>query len=193
MFTGIVEEIGYLKSLQNGLLTIQAGTVLEGTKVGDSIAVNGACLTVTDLLADGFSVHAVPETLRRTNLSMLRPGDGVNLERALPVDGRLGGHIVQGHVEGTGEVVSFTPDGADGLTALYRAPRPLMRYVVPKGFIAIDGASLTVVDCTDDTFWVTLIPYTRDHTNPAARRPGDAVNLETDIVARYVERLRASE
>ena len=191
MFTGIVEEIGYLKSLQNGLLTIQAGTVLEGTKVGDSIAVNGACLTVTYLLPDGFSVHAVPETLRRTNLSMLRPGDGVNLERAVPVDGRLGGHIVQGHVEGTGEVLSFTPDGADGLTALYRAPRALMRYVVPKGFIAIDGASLTVVDCTDHTFWVTLIPYTRDHTNLAARRPGDAVNLETDIVARYVERLTA--
>lgn len=190
MFTGIVEEIGMIRSNAAGTLEIQARLVLAGTKVGDSIAVNGACLTVTGFFSDGFTVHAVPETLRKTNLGDLKPGDEVNLERALAVGDRLGGHIVQGHIEATGELASYSPDGADGLTALYRAPIALMRYVVPKGFIAVDGASLTVVDCSKDTFSVTLIPFTREHTNLARRHPGDRVNLETDIIARYVERLR---
>lgn len=190
MFTGIVEEVGQVRSFQDGVLTIQAKTVLPDTKVGDSVAVNGACLTVTRLLPSGFAVDVVPETLRKTNLGQLQPGAGVNLERAIAVGDRLGGHIVQGHVEGTAEIVSFTPDGADGLMAVYRAPRALMRYIVPKGFVAVDGVSLTVVDCKDDTFSVTLIPFTREQTNLTAYRPGDRVNLETDIIARYVERLR---
>ncbi|MBI2885744.1 MAG: riboflavin synthase [Chloroflexi bacterium] len=190
MFTGIVEEVGVVRSFVEGDLTIQARLVLEGAKLGDSITVNGACLTVTALHPDAFTVHTVPETLRRTNLSELKPGDPVNLERALAVGDRMGGHIVQGHIEGTAEVVSYTPDGADGLTARFRAPKALMRYIVPKGFIAVDGASLTVVDCADDSFTVTLIPFTREHTNLAAHSPGGRVNLETDIIARYVERLR---
>ena len=190
MFTGIVEEIGTVRSSTVGTLEIHAKVVLEGTKAGDSISVNGACLTVISLLSDSFTVHAVPETLRKTNLGDLKPGDGVNLERALAVGDRLGGHIVQGHIEATGELASYSPDGADGLTALYRAPTALMRYVVPKGFIAVDGASLTVVECSKNTFSVTLIPFTREHTNLARRHSGDRVNLETDIIARYVERLR---
>ena len=191
MFTGIIEEIGTVRYNTAGALEIQAKVVLKGTKAGDSISVNGVCLTVTAFFSDGFTVHAVPETLRKTNLGDFKPGAVVNLERALAVGDRFGGHIVQGHVEATGELASYTPDGADGLTAFYRAPAALMRYVVPKGFIAVDGASLTVVDCTKDTFSVTLIPFTREHTNLATRHPGDRVNLETDIIARYVERLRA--
>lgn len=192
MFTGIVEELGGVRSLERGVLTIGAKTVLDGTRIGDSISVNGACLTVTSLLPDGFTVDVVPETLRKTNLGQVGPGDAVNLERALAVGDRFGGHIVQGHVEGTAELDSYAPDEPDGLIARYRAPASLMRYIVPKGFIAVDGASLTVVDCGDAWFTIALIPFTREHTNLARRRPGDAVNIETDIVARYVERLRES-
>lgn len=190
MFTGIVEEVGQVRSFRDGVLDIQAKTVLEGTKIGDSVAVNGACLTVTSLQHDGFTMHVVPETLRKTNLGDLRPGDGVNLERAIALGDRLGGHIVQGHIEGTGELVTCTPDGSDGVLARYKAPKALLRYIVAKGFIAVDGVSLTIIDATSEAFSVTLIPFTREHTNLATRRPGDRVNLETDIVARYVERLR---
>lgn len=190
MFTGIVEEVGRVSSFQGGVLAVDAQKVLEGTKVGDSLAVNGACLTVTSVLHQGFTVDVVPETLRKTNLGQLRPGDGVNLERAVAVGDRLGGHMVQGHLEAAAEVVSFTPDGQDGLLVRYRAPQELMRYIVSKGFVALNGVSLTVVDCDTETFSVTLIPYTREHTNLTAHTPGSSVNLETDIVARYVERLR---
>ena len=189
MFTGIVEEVGRAVSLQAGVLTIEAEAVLEGTRVGDSLLVNGACLTVTGLLPQGFTADVVPETLRKTNLGALLPGDRVNLERAVAAGGRLGGHIVQGHVEATGELVAFTPDGQEGLLASYRVAEALLPYIVPKGFIAVDGVSLTVVDCTGSLCSVALIPFTREHTNLGSRRPGDRVNLETDIIARYVERL----
>ncbi|MSQ26559.1 MAG: riboflavin synthase [Dehalococcoidia bacterium] len=188
MFTGIVEEVGQVVSLSGGRLAIGAATVLGGTKLGDSILVNGACLTVTTLESDAFWVDVVSETFRRTNLGDLSSGSRVNLERAAPVDGRLGGHIVQGHIEGTAEIVELRPDGADGLMVYYRPPSDLMRYIVGKGFIAVDGASLTVVGCDGQRFWVTLIPFTRLHTNLGERRSGDRVNIETDIVARYVER-----
>jgi len=187
MFTGIVEEIGRVRSMPVGGLTIDANVVLDGMKLGDSICVNGACLTITTFDKQGFTVDTVPETLRRTNLGALRPGAWVNLERALPVDGRLGGHVVQGHVEGTAEVVSLTPDGSNGVMARFRAPDSLMRFIVAKGFIAIDGVSLTVVDCEYSTFSVTLIPFTREHTNLGKRQAGEQVNLETDVLARYVQ------
>ncbi len=191
MFTGIVEEVGRVVALDRSRLTIGAATVLGGTKVGGSILVNGACLTVTEVDGRTFTVDVVPETFRRTNLADLQPGHAVNLERATPVDGRLGGHIVQGHVEATAEVLELQPDGSDGLMVHYGPPAELMRYIVGKGFIAIDGASLTVVGCDGRRFWVTLIPFTRSHTNLAERRPGDRVNIETDIVARSVERFMA--
>jgi riboflavin synthase len=189
MFTGLVEEVGTVLSMEHGRLVVRAGTVLEGTREGDSIAVNGACLTVVSRTTGQFSADVVPETLRRTNLGDLTPGRRVNLERALPADGRFGGHMVQGHIEGTGELLRFEPDGVDGLMAYFRVPGDLARYLVPKGFIALDGVSLTVVEALDDIFSVTLVPFTRAHTNLADRQPGDRVNLETDILARYLERL----
>ena len=191
MFTGIIEEVGRVKSHESSRLTVEASLVLGDTRVGDSIAVNGACLTVVSMNAGSFSVDVTPETLRRTNLGPLRPGDGVNLERPLAVGDRLGGHIVQGHVDGTGEVLSIMPEG-DSLLMRFQAPRALMRYIVEKGYIAVDGASLTIVDCDERSFSISLIPYTRDHTTLGSRSVGDVVNLETDILARQVERLMAA-
>jgi len=188
VFTGIVEEVGSVRAVTAGRIALAATIVLEGTGLGDSILVNGVCLTAAEVTAEGFSADVVPETFRRTNLGALRPGHPVNLERALPVTGRLGGHIVQGHIEGTAELVGLVPDGADGVIYRFRPPPGLLPYIVSKGFIAIDGVSLTVVECAASEFSVTLIPFTRSHTNLGARRPGDTVNLETDIVARYVER-----
>ncbi len=193
MFTGIVEEVGEIVHAQGGDLTVKARAVLEGMRLGDSIAVNGACLTVVQFDAGSFSVNVVAETLRRTNLEQAHPGDRVNLERAMPADGRFGGHMVQGHIEGAAEVVALVPDGPDDLIVRYRAPRDLARYIVRKGFIAVDGASLTVVDCNDEEFSVALVPYTRQHTNLAGHNPGDRVNIETDVLARYVERLLRPE
>lgn len=188
MFTGIVEEVGRVKDTGPGRLVIAAATVLEDLKVSDSIAINGTCLTVVARDSDSFAVNVVPETLRRTNLGSLRPGDPVNLERPLAVQGRLGGHIVQGHVDGTGVVDSIASEG-EALLVRFRAPAAIMRYVVEKGFIAVDGTSLTVVNCDSQSFLVTIIPYTRDHTNLGTRKVGDVVNLEVDIIAKYVERL----
>ena len=186
MFAGIVEEVGRVVEARPDRLVIQAAAVLEGTKVGDSLNINGACLTAVAIEGDRFTVDVTPETLRRTNLGLLKPGDAVDLERALAVADRIGGHIVQGHVEATGEVLSVTPDG-DSLVVRFQAPPQVMRYVVSKGFIAVDGISLTVVDCDSSSFSVSVIPYTRDHTVLGVRKAGDQVNLETDIVARYVE------
>ena len=193
MFTGIIEEVGTVLSAEHGRLAVHAPLVLDGTKAGDSILVSGACLTVAEHSADIFTADLAPETLRQTNLGRLNTGAAVNLERALAVGGRLGGHLVQGHVEGVGELLEYRPDGADGVMAYYRAPEPLLPYIVRKGFIAVDGASLTVVDVHHDVFSVTLIPFTRSHTNLYQRNPGDLVNLETDVIARYVERLVATE
>lgn len=192
MFTGIVEEVGIVKSADPGHLTISASTVMGGTKVGDSICINGTCLTVTSLEGEDdkgtFSLDVVPETLRRTNLGELRPGHSVNLERSMPADGRFGGHIVQGHVDGTGKVRSIEADGEASLIA-FEAPPSVMRYVVEKGFITVDGASLTVVECDKNSFTVTIIPHTRENTVFSHRSVGDTVNLEADIIAKYTERL----
>ena len=186
MFAGIVEEVGRVVEAKPDRLVIQAVAVLEGTKVGDSVNINGACLTAVEIANNRFTVDVTPETLRRTNLGLLKPGDAVDLERALSVGDRIGGHIVQGHVEATGKVISVEPDG-DSLVMRFQAPPQVMRYVVSKGFIAVDGISLTVVDCDSSSFSVSVIPYTRDHTVLGSRQAGDQVNLETDIVARYVE------
>ena len=188
MFTGIVEEVGAVSATGPNRLVVDATRVLADLKVSDSICVNGACLTVTSREASSFSVDVVPETLRRTNLGMLNVGDPVNLERPLAVGGRLGGHIVQGHVDATAEVVSIDAEG-EALLVDVQAPPSVMRYVVEKGFIAVDGISLTVVNCDSQSFRVTIIPYTQDNTGLGTRQVGDSVNIEVDIIAKYVERL----
>lgn len=192
MFTGIVEEIGKIAAVtrKDGgyQLAIAAKAALDGMALGDSIAVNGVCLTVTAFGASSFSVGLAPETLAKTSLGMLKEGDGVNLERAVLPTTRLGGHYVQGHVDATGVIKSFRPD-ADALWLTVEAPRDLMRYIVPKGFIAIDGASLTVVHAGPDWFDVTLIAYSQEKLVLPRKKPGDRVNLEVDIIAKYVERL----
>lgn len=190
MFTGIVEELGSIVDVSEDGLTVRAKKVLEDARQGDSICINGVCLTVTALGDGSFSVDTVPETRRRTNLGDLRPGDPVNLERALRPHDRMGGHFVQGHVEGTGRVESVTQDGP-ALMIRFGAPPELLRYIVAKGFIAIDGTSLTVVDRDEAGFSVTIIPLTQEWTTLGRRRTGDRVNLETDILAKYVEQLLA--
>ena len=192
MFTGIVEEMGRVQEAAPRRLTIHATAALEGLRIGDSIAVNGACLTVVGLQDGAIAVDVAPETLRRTNLGLLKAGDPVDLERPVAVGDRLGGHMVQGHVEATGRVISLEAED-NAVIASIEAPPEIMRYVVAKGFIAVDGISLTAVDCDASSFTVSVIPYTREHTVLGFRRPGDTVNLETDIIARYVERLVKGE
>ena len=188
MFTGIVEELGTVEEVLEGGLRIRASHVLEDARIGDSICINGVCLTVTRIEDGVFSVDTVPETLRRTNLGDLRPGDPVNLERALRPSDRMGGHIVQGHIEGTATVERVEQDGP-ALMVYFAAPPELMRYIVKKGFIAVDGVSLTVVDRDAHGFSVTVIPATQQWTTLGRRRPGERVNLETDVLAKYVEQL----
>ena len=192
MFTGLVEEIGIVRGARTGQLTVEARKVLEDIKPGDSIAINGACVTVTSTGVDVFSVDIMPETARRTNIGSLDYGDLVNLERAMLAGGRFGGHLVQGHVDGTGRVMALTPE-AGAVIARISAPAELVRYMVSKGFIAIDGVSLTIVDCDDSSFSVSLVAYTREHTTSGSMRPGDMVNIEVDIIAKYVERLRRED
>ena len=189
MFTGIVEEVGTVKSIGSGKLAVAASVVLEGARLGDSIAVNGTCLTVTALDAGSFSVDVMPETLKRTNLGQLRPGSRVNLERALLVGGRVGGHLVQGHVDATGKVLSLVPEGGAVIARFAAAPE-VLRYVVEKGFIAVDGVSLTIIGYDRSSFSTSLVGYTLDNTVFAGRKVGDQVNLEVDIMAKYVEKLR---
>ncbi len=186
MFTGIVEEIGKIISARPGNLSIAAGKVLEDMEEGASMAVNGVCLTVTGFDNKSFSVDVMPETLDKTNLGMLKAGDGVNLERPLTLGGRLGGHLVQGHIDDTARVISVTPRG-DSILVGFEAPLKLMAYIVEKGFIAVDGVSLTVVSRNSGLFQVSLVGYTRQHTILGKRRVGDTVNLEADIIAKYVE------
>ncbi len=181
MFTGLIEELGALWSREDRRFTFAADVVIEGAAVGDSIAVNGCCLTVVELGPGSWSADVVDETLGRTTLGRLQPGDPVNLERPVRVDGRLGGHVVQGHVDGVGEVVAPAPD----LTVR----TPDTRYVVEKGSIAVDGVSLTVAKVTSDTFGAAIIPHTAEVTTLGRLQPGDQVNLEFDILAKYVERL----
>lgn len=188
MFTGLVEEIGVVRKV-SPTLVIGAKKVLEGTKVGDSIAVNGTCLTVTTMEKDSLSVDVMPETLRCTNLGTLHYGDLVNLERAIMVGGRMGGHMVQGHVDGVGRIMSVVPEAEAVIMKISALPE-LMPYIVRRGFIAVDGVSLTVIDCNDFSFSVSLVAYTLRHTNLGYRKPGDMVNLEVDVIAKYVERLQ---
>lgn len=185
MFTGIVEELGTVREVRDGGLVIEASLALEATKLGDSISVNGTCLSVANLGAGWFCVDTVPETLRRTNLGQLRPGKRVNLERSLRAGDRMGGHYVQGHVEATGTMRAVEPDG-DAVMVTIEAPRELLRYLVPKGFVAIDGISLTVVDRDAEAFRVTLIPLTQKLTTAGAWSAGTTVNLESDVVVRAV-------
>jgi riboflavin synthase len=188
MFTGIVEEVGKVISAQSGKLVVGAAETLKEVRLGDSISVNGACLTVTAFTSDSFSVDVMAETLRRTNLGLLKVGDKVNLERSLALGGRLGGHLVQGHVDGTGKVASVArEDGA--MLVRFEASPEVMRYVVEKGFIAVDGVSLTVVSRDARSFPVSLVEYSRKHTTLGSLRAGDVVNLEVDIIAKYVEQL----
>lgn len=192
MFTGIVEEIGRVRSLhgQRGAwtLSIAATETLAGTRMGDSIAVNGVCLTVTALDGESFTFGLAPETLARTNLGDLKAGDGVNLERSMAANGRFGGHFVQGHVDGTGVLCERTPDG-DSLRMAVQAPSTLLRHIVPKGYIAVDGTSLTVIDALDDRFTFMLVAYTQQHIVLPRRSLGSRVNLEVDVIAKYVEKL----
>ena len=188
MFTGIVEEVGLVAKLDARSLTVRASKVVNGLQLGDSISVNGACLTVVARRDDQFSVDVVPETRRRTSLGTLTPGNRVNLERPLAVGDRLGGHIMQGHVDATGRVTSRKPK-ADSVILRISSPKRLMPYIVEKGSIAVDGISLTVVKRGASSFTLSVIPYTLENTNLKEKAVGDRVNLEVDIVAKYVETL----
>ncbi len=188
MFTGIVEEVGVVAKISENGMTVRASKVTDDLKLGDSIAVNGACLTAVGFTGSEFSVDLSPETMRRTALGDLSEGSLVNLERALLVSDRMGGHIVQGHVDGTGRVISTKPEG-DSVIFRIRVPKRLSRYIVEKGFVAVDGISLTVVKRGASSFTLAVIPYTSNNTNLAALSVGDRVNLEADILAKYVESL----
>ncbi|MCK4273951.1 MAG: riboflavin synthase [Dehalococcoidales bacterium] len=185
MFTGIIEEAGSVVSTPAGKLVIAASRVLEGIQPGGSIAVNGICLTVTDFTDKSFSVDIMPETLRRTNLGLLHSGDRVNLERPLGLGGEIGGHLVQGHIDDTGRVASITGEG-EAVLMRFEASPEVMRYIVPRGFIAVDGTSLTVVDKDATSFSVSIVGYTRQNTILADKKVSDAVNLEVDIIGKYV-------
>ena len=188
MFTGIVEELGKVTSAQAGNLVITANDVLSGIERGGSIAVNGVCLTVTDFNNNSFSVDVMPETLKRTNLGLLSAGDRVNLERPVALGGRLGGHLVQGHVDDTGRIASVIWD-AGTMLVRFEAPPEVMRFTVEKGFVAVDGVSLTITTKDASSFWVSVVDYTQKHTTLGSKQVGDLVNLEVDIIAKYVEQL----
>ncbi len=179
-----------VKSNSADYLFVQAQKVLRGSKEGDSIAVNGVCLTIISLPKEGFSVGVMPETLSRSNLGKLHHGDHVNLERAVTPDTRLGGHFVLGHVDDMGGVESITSVGTSSRIMHISAPQKLMPYMVEKGFVAVDGLSLTIVSVGGNFFTVSLVPYTLDHTTMRMKKPHDLVNLEVDILAKYVERLK---
>lgn len=189
MFTGIVEEIGIVKETSRDHLAFEAHRVVEGTKAGDSIAVNGVCLTIVSLENRGFSVDVMPETLRCTNLGRLHYSDRVNLERALVLGGRLGGHLVSGHADETGEVLDVSSEEGACIVRI-SAPAELMPYIVHKGFIAVDGVSLTIVEGGDFSFVVSLVGYTMENSTLGRKRPGDIVNLEADVITKYVENLK---
>lgn len=192
MFTGIVEELGTIRAVRRGaasaVLSIGAAEVLSDLKIGDSVAVNGVCLTVTSLDDGGFTADVMHETLNRSSLGALIPGSRVNLERAMPANGRFGGHIVSGHIDGTGKVASVRPDDNALWYTIYAAPE-LLRYIVEKGSVTIDGISLTVAAVDEVSFSVSLIPHTAAVTTLGKKRAGDTVNLETDIIGKYVEKL----
>lgn len=192
MFTGIIEEVGMIKQIQknpaSAVLTIAADTVLEQTKIGDSIAVNGVCLTVTDLKAGSFTADVMHETLRRSSLGSVRTGSPVNLERAMQLGGRFGGHIVSGHIDATGKILGIREDDN---AVWYRigADYKILKYIVEKGSVALDGISLTVAEVRSDSFSVSVIPHTRANTTLTHKKIGDIINIETDCIGKYIEKL----
>jgi riboflavin synthase len=188
MFTGIVQEVGSIVSVTAGKLTVAAKETLKDLQLGGSISVNGICLTVTAFDDKSFSVEVMPETLKRTNLGQLHPKDKVNLERPLTFNGEIGGHLVQGHIDDTGKVARIEKEG-EAVLMQFQAKPELMRYIVEKGFIAVDGTSLTVTTKDADTFGVSIVGFTRRHTILADKKQGDLVNLEVDIIGKYVESL----
>lgn len=194
MFTGIVEEVGWIERVEGDSqaikLTVRGKTVLEGVRLGDSIAVNGVCLTVTKFAGTSFVVDVMPETLRKTSLNRVRSGTPVNLERAMALGDRFGGHIVSGHVDGIGTISSRQSYG-NAILFRIKAVSELIKYMVPKGSITIDGISLTIIDVTEEEFTISIIPHTLENTNLRDKHPGDIVNLENDMLAKYVERLLA--
>lgn len=196
MFTGIIEEIGTIRQIRkgsvSGALTIGAKTVMEDVKLGDSVAVNGVCLTVRERGRESFTVDVMHETFERSSISAFRVGTRVNLERAMAAGGRFGGHIVSGHIDGTGRIVKTWRD-ENAVWYEIAAPVRLMRYIVEKGSVAVDGISLTVADVLKDRFCVSVIPHTRTATTMKERKAGDLVNLENDCIAKYVEKLLGAE
>ena len=192
MFTGLIEEVGEIQNIRRGrnscVLTIRCRDVLEESKVGDSIAVNGICLTVTSIGSSYFTADVMPETMERSSLSQLSSGSGVNLERAMPADGRFGGHIVSGHIDGTGTISDIRAD-ENAVWYTVAAGEELLRYIVEKGSVAVDGISLTVAYVDEFCFKVSVIPHTRQETALPGKEIGSIVNLECDIIGKYVEKL----
>lgn len=192
MFTGIVEELGTVVSISHGAkaakMTLQGNLIFEDMHIGDSIAVNGVCLTVTEKTSNTFAVDVMPETIRRSSLGALSKGCKVNMERAMAANGRFGGHIVSGHIDGTGQIESFVKED-NAVWVTVKTPAKLLRYIIEKGSIAIDGVSLTVAYVDDTCFKVSLIPHTAAHTTLLSKKAGDIVNLENDIVGKYIDKL----
>lgn len=196
MFTGIIEEIGIIRHFNiqgnSGTIEIKAKRVLENTKIGDSIAVNGICLTVTALKADGFTADVMAETVRRSSMSEAKAGDSVNLERAMVADGRFGGHIVSGHIDGTGVITEYRKE-ENAIWVRITTTRNILQLIVEKGSICIDGISLTVAKVSEQDFQVSVIPHTGEETTLLQKKIGDQVNLENDVVGKYVQRLLFSK
>jgi riboflavin synthase len=192
MFTGIIEEIGTVTSVVKGekscKLTITGNVIFDDIKLGDSVSVNGVCLTVTSMTKSSFTADVMAETMRRSSLGMLKNGSRVNLERAMSANGRFGGHIVSGHIDSTGEIISLIPEG-NAVWVTVHADLNTLRYIVEKGSIAIDGISLTVAEVTNQYFRVSIIPHTRMQTTLLSKKSGDTVNLECDIIGKYIEKL----
>lgn len=186
MFTGIVEEVGTISKIKSASLVIKADKVLEGTRLGDSIAVNGVCLTVVNIGNNEFEADVMPETKRCSNLSDVKPGDKVNLERAMAANGRFGGHIVSGHIDGEGSILEIKEEG-NAFWYAVSAKEEILKYVIRKGSVTIDGISLTVAKVEDDSFYVSIIPHTRKETSLSCKKIGDRVNIECDMVGKYIE------
>ncbi len=192
MFTGIIEEVGRVKTVADTGMTLAAGKVLEGMELGASVSVNGVCLTVTGFDRNSFKVDIMPETLKRSNLGWLKAGDGVNLERPLTLNRQLGGHLVQGHIDGGGKILSIIKQGEATIITIEAAPE-IMRYIVEKGFVAVDGISLTVISPEKVSFAVSIVEHTLKNTVLGSRRAGDMVNIEVDIIAKYVEKFNKKD
>lgn len=192
MFTGIIEEVGKIEHISlygnSGQVAIKATKVLEGTRIGDSIAVNGVCLTVTSLQPDGFTADIMAETVRRSSLSIVKNGDKVNLERAMPTDGRFGGHIVSGHIDGMGTITAYKKE-ENAVWVTIKASEKILKLIIEKGSICIDGISLTVATVSEGEFQVSVIPHTGEETTLLKKKTGDVVNLENDVVGKYVQKL----